>query len=88
MINIIIGIIIGYGFTLVALLIGYSLGKHQTVVPTDVRKQINSIFRKVVPNNEVGVIPRLTQRELDIALNPKLKQEQDVMGDTFNQLNK
>ena len=76
----------GFAITVVSLLIGYNLGKNQTVVSTDVKKQIDKIFNRVVPNSEVGVIPRPTVVDNFYRDNPRIAKEHEVMNDTFKNL--
>lgn len=77
----------GFVITMIALLIGFSLGKDQMVVTKDVQQQIKQIFKRVVPKSDVGPVMALSQRELDILNNPKLKEEQDIMDREFGHLN-
>lgn len=77
----------GATLSIISLLIGYSLGKNQTVVSNDVRKQIKQIFTRVVPDREVGPIPRPTQQMNYYRDNPKAAKEDEIMQDEFDTLN-
>lgn len=80
----------GFIVTIISLLIGYFLGRRDIDknIEPDVKHKISQIFKKIIPNNEIGPVPVLSQRELDIIRNPKLKTEQDVMGNVLDKLNK
>lgn len=77
--------------TLTSLLVGYSLGKHNAVIPQEVKakaaRAIQQTFRRVVPDSEVGAVETLSQRDLDLVRNPKLKAEQEELERTLNKLN-
>lgn len=81
-------LIIGSMLTLISLLIGFSLGKNQTIITQDTKKQISQIFKRVVPNPEVGPVQRpdaLTNYYRD---NPQAAQEASEMNRTLETLNK
>lgn len=80
-------LLLGFTITLISLLIGYSLGKHQQVVSPDVQKRINTIFKKVVTNPDVGPIARPTVQDNYYRDNPKAKIEDEVMSEALDKLN-
>lgn len=79
-----IELITGSLITALSLLIGYKLGKDQTIVTQDTRKQINRIFNKVVPNDEVGIIERPTQQDNFYRDNPRARIEDEVMTEVLD----
>lgn len=81
-------LITGALLVLISLLIGYKLGKDQTIVSVDTKKQINQIFKKVVPKSDVGPIERPTTQQNFYRDNPQMATENDVMQNTFDTLNK
>lgn len=78
----------GFVLTLISLLVGYNLGKHQQVVPPDTQKQIARIFQKVVPNDEVGAVMRPTAQDNYYRDNPQIAREDELMASEFDNLNK
>lgn len=84
-------LLLGWLITSASFLLGYLLGKNNSIVPPDVKerayKQIKQTFRRVVPDTEVGAVETLSQRDLDVLRNPKLKAEQDELERTLNKLN-
>lgn len=86
-----IDLLLGWLITTTSFLLGYLLGKHNSILPPDVKekayKQIKQTFRRVVPDTEVGAVEVLTQRELDLSRNPKLAAEQEELERTLNKLN-
>lgn len=70
-----------------SLLIGYKLGKDQTIVTDDTKKQIKQIFRRVVPDTEIGIIKRPDAQENFYRDNPQAKVEDDLMAKQFDNLN-
>lgn len=79
---------LGFAITLISVLIGYSLGKHQTVVPPDTKKQIQQIFKRVVPNPEVGPVERPDVRANYFRDNPRAAEEHEEMNRQFEELNR
>lgn len=88
MIEFIVPLVLSFVLTLVAMLVGYSLGKNQTVVPPDMKKQINQIFRKVVPPDDIGPIERPNAKQNYYRDNPDEADLDDMMTKTFDTLNK
>ena len=80
-------LILGFTITIISLLIGFSIGKYNTIVSPDFKKQITQIYRKVIPDTDIGPVERLTKRELDIINDPKKKQEYEEMDRTLGKLN-
>jgi len=80
-------LLIGFTITLISLLVGFSLGRYQQSLPPSVNKQIQQIFKKVVPDTDVGGIEPPTQRDLDFYNNPKLAREHEELNRTFDKLN-
>lgn len=74
--------------SLISLLIGHSLGKHESAMPPDVRKKVEQIFKRVVPKSEVGAIERPTAQDNYYRDNPKIAQEDELMENTIDILNK
>lgn len=74
--------------TTISLLIGYSLGKNNQVVPNDVKRQINQIFSRVVPNPEVGPVIRPDAKQNFYRDNPVIAREHEVMAGAIDKLNK
>lgn len=82
-----IELLAGFMLTLMSLLIGYKLGKDQTIVTDDTKKQIKQIFRRVVPDTEIGIIKRPDAQENFYRDNPQAKVEDDLMAKQFDNLN-
>lgn len=81
-----IELISGFLISIISLLIGFNLGKHQMPFSPQVKKQLDEAMGRVIPNDRgVGAVPRLTPRELELVRNPKLAEEQRIMGDTFKE---
>lgn len=78
----------GAALTLISLLVGYQLGKHQRMIPERTQKKINEIFDRVVPNPEVGAIPRPTPRQNYYRDNPQALVENDTMTKELDDLNR
>ena len=81
-------LIVGAVITLLSILIGYNLGKNQSVVTPDFKKQVNQIFRRVVPDKEIGIIERPTAQQNFYRDNPQAAKENEIMEESFNILNK
>lgn len=79
--------ILGFILTTMGICLGYNLGRHSQVVPPDTQKQINQIFRKVIPNREVGGIPRPTAEQNYYRDNPRQAQEDQIMTKEIDKLN-
>lgn len=84
-----IELIAGFALTMISLLVGFSLGKNQTVVTQDVKKQIQQIFTRVVPRNDgVGIVERPNAQQVFYRDNPqyaKIQQEATQDFDTLSQ---
>lgn len=79
-----IELIIGFTITLISLIIGFNLGRNQTIITADTKRQINQIFSRVVPKNEVGPVERPTAQQNYYRDHPEEAVERDVMDDTLN----
>ena len=77
----------GFALALISLLVGYKLGKDQTLVTDDTRKKIKQIFNRVVPDSEIGIIERPTPQQNFYRDHPEVKTEDDVMVGAFDKLN-
>ncbi len=80
--------LIGSVIALLSLLLGYSLGKHQTAVPPDMNKKITQIFHKVVNNPDVGAVARPTDKDNFYRDNPEALREDQLMTETLKGLQK
>ena len=69
-----------------SLLIGYSLGKNQRLIPEQTQKRINEIFTRVVPKSDVGPIERPTVQQNFYRDNPRAAIENEVMAQQFGEL--
>ena len=78
---------IGSVITLTSLLIGFSLGKHESALPPDMKKKITHIFNKVAVNKDVGAIPRPTKQDNFYRDNPQVAREHEVMSKEFDKQN-
>lgn len=87
MIEFLIPFITGFIVTLFALLVGYKLGKDQTIVTDDTKKKIKQIFNRVVPDSDIGIIQRPDAQQNHYRDNPKAKTEDDVMVGAIERLN-
>lgn len=88
-----VGLALGFIITLISLLIGFSLGRHEKPLPPKVQEQLKEIFKKkiadpLVNDRGVGAVSRPTQDQIDRWNNPKLAQEEAIMNKTFEELNK
>jgi len=81
-----IELLTGFTLTIVSLLIGFQLGKNQTVVSTDVKRQINQIFKKVVPKSEVGAVERPDAIQNFYRDNPQIAKEHEIMEKEFDKI--
>lgn len=88
MITVVLAILFGSLLTVALLLVGIfigSQGKSDKVTP-DLQKKITQIFRKVVPDHDLGGIKPLSQRQIDLSRNPIAQDEEDVMTLEFDKL--
>lgn len=85
-----IELITGALITLVSILLGFSLGRFEKPLPPKVQEQLTEIFKKkipLIPQSEVGAVPRPDQSTIDRWNNPKLAQEEEIMAKTLQELN-
>jgi hypothetical protein len=80
---------IGSLITLISLLIGFSLGKYQQLIPEEAKKALIENLKEITQKrvSDVGPVPRPTQKDLNMWNNPKLAEEQRVMEQEFKNLN-
>lgn len=84
-----IELITGSLITLIALLIGFSLGRHEKPIPPKVAEHLQEIFKKKIsPQSSVGAVLTPTQEQLDRYKNPKLAEEEKIMEEELDRLNK
>lgn len=78
--------LLGSFTTLLALFIGYLLGSSSNGTVTF--KEVGKFINKVNPlaDNKLGAIERPTAKDIMYRANPKLKEEEDIMTATFNEL--
>ncbi len=81
-----IELITGAIIALVCLLVGHTLGKNQTLITTDTKRQINSIFKRVVKTDEVGGVQRPDARQNYFRDNPNAQVEEDTMNEELGKL--
>lgn len=81
-------LITGAFLVLISLLIGFKLGKDQTIVTTDTKKQIQQIFTRVVPKSEVGPVVRPDVKQNYYRDNPQAALENEIMTGAMDQLNR
>ncbi len=79
-------LLIGFAITIISLLTGYQLGRHQTLVTPDTQRKINQIFKRVVPTNEVGPVVRPNAQDNYYRDNPQQKVIDDTMGEALERL--
>lgn len=88
-----IELVLGFAISLVSLLIGFSLGRFEKPLPPKLQQQLQEVFKRRVADplinpSGVGAVPRPTQEQLDRYKNPQLAQEEQIMTQTFTELNK
>ncbi len=81
-----VDLLIGFVITLVSLLLGFSLGKHQAPISPDVTRKINSLFKRVAPKSDVGIIERPTAEDNYYRDHPEAKAEAQEMGRAIERL--
>lgn len=83
-----IELITGFLLTIISLLVGFQLGKNQTIVTSDTKKQIQQIFKRVVPRSDVGPVIRPSAEDNYYRDNPSARVEEEVMSGAIEDLNK
>lgn len=81
-------LITGALLVLISLLIGFKLGKDQTIVTTDTKKQIQQIFTRVVPKSDVGPVVRPDATQNYYRDNPQAAINNNVMTGALDDLNR
>jgi len=83
-----IELLTGAALSLISLLVGFKLGKDQAMITPDTKKQIQQIFRRVVPNTEVGPVARPTSQQNFYRDNPQIAAEDQAMTGALDDLNR
>lgn len=81
-------LLLGFGLTIISLLIGFQLGKDQRLIPEKAQRRIEEILTRTVQDKGVGAVERPTAQDNYYRDNPKVKIEDDVMNNTIEILNK
>lgn len=84
-----IDLFIGFGITIISLLVGFNLGKYQQLIPEEARKALLENLKEITQKrvSDVGPVPRPTQKDLNMWNNPQMAEEHKVMEQTFGDLN-
>lgn len=80
--------LLGSAVTMISLTIGFNLGHYQSPVNIDSKKKIDRIFKRVIRDPDVGPIERPTAKQNYYRDNPQAAREDEIMEDTFDNLNK
>lgn len=81
-----IELLAGTAITLISLCIGFTLGKHSSIIAPDFKQKINQIFDRVVPSKDVGAIERPSAQQNYYRDNPGKYEEQQIMEQEFDKL--
>lgn len=80
-------LIAGFIISLISLLIGYSLGKNNRIIPENTQQKINQIFTRIVePKTDVGAVERPDIKQNYYRDNPQAKVENDMMDEALTNL--
>lgn len=78
---------IGFLITILSLLLGYNLGRHQQALTPDGKERLNRIFNRIAPKREgVGIITRPSAEDNFYRDHPQAKKEAEEMEKTFGAL--
>lgn len=83
-----IEILTGAAITMISLLLGYSLGKHDAPLPPDTQKRLNTILKRAVPplKPDVGIVERPDVKANFYRDNPRIAKEHETMSTEFDKL--
>lgn len=66
--------------------IGFRLGKGSSIIPEETVKQVKQLVENLPIKQELGTVERPTAHDLKRFEDPRLAEEEKVMGDTFKQI--
>jgi hypothetical protein len=78
--------ILGTLSTLLAIWIGYSIGKGSSIIPKETTEQVKRLIRALPIDRGLGAVERPTAHQVEQFNNPVLKEEEEAMSDTFKEI--
>ena len=72
--------------TLIAVLVGFYLGKSDRTIQKDIAKVVQTISKAIPQKKDVGAVTTLTQPEIDLQENPLKRAENEEMDKTFSEI--
>jgi len=79
----------GFIVTIISLLLGFYLGSksERSGLPEETLAKVKQVFKKIQLKREaVGGVTRPTAQDIERYDNPKLKEEEQAMAETFSQI--